>query len=1241
MDMLYEGTGKYVFISYSHRDDESKNIIDGLIRHNCRIWYDADINPGEKWDESIKGHITNSSCFLVFLSNNYLHSEYCKKELSLAISLNLKIIVFCIEEEMIIFDELSDYQVGELYGLTIQEKIIRVLKSLDIDVLRVQDKIIYQKHDKSIFFQIITEDEKKNSVDKRLEIATKDGDLYLSLLKIDTPDGIDLDVDVLNVSELTNPYLESCDSITSNACIHLSKHNSISKGIDVLADFLVTDLESKNPHVYLTGIKIISPLSGRYESRKTIVDLKNESNEIEKQLIEVVSETMISIIKEDDETANPLEKRHKESNFITVGDLLANRNCFRIPDYQRGYAWIKEFDVLWDDILRVYKNSGRGILHYTGMLALKEMDDIEKRDEHLIGKNAFYVVDGQQRLTSIIIIVKSLLDYIEQECSEDLSGSLLQFDNTYRFNYSNKRGQEEIEFFKRYIYEGEDLCSELDMYLQNIYEAKQRITEKLNMFDGIEAKAILRIILNKLKFNTYFNAKGFEVRVTFETMNNRGKQLTTLEKLKNRLMYLSSFLGSDELGEDDNSMLDIQRNISNTWKTIYQNLRFNKDTDKADDDYLVAHWFVYHGYSKHKTKEIIDEILEKEFGIDSGAFHDDIIRNDVDAASKRLSRYVDSLGRMSAYWYAINCPYDNPLNLNSDEKKWLDSLNRIRKYRLYIGPALMGICSFHRVLNTNKRIKIYKTLERSLFIQRLLKYYDNKDNYAPVVGFVHDLFEETNNEQIDNNRVNQLYESIVNRCTLENDREVIVQSIDEMSNKLKNRNHNDVISFYDWKGIQYFLYEYNDSINRRSDNERRPLISSKESIEHILPQTHSENIYWVTVLNGLNENDEYRLVNSLGNLTLISSKENILLSNFSYPTKVNNQRAGYRYGTRDQQTIANDNPYWTPNTISLREELLFTKMYDRWISRPGLTLTINEFLNLLREKGMLFNAAYNDISDETKEYLDSLSFENEQIVEETRDEEIERKKIAIRQYFKHDLYKIEFVDIRRNFHRENLFRIVFRGENIEVGIMVNGVKYDINYIHDGTILEIFRRNSEDINIPVGESNDNPDAIRYFIRTFKRFARRYLLVDNLTTNHEDISNEETNVWIVPCNPAKFDIDSAFNESMSIDFIQRADIAEGSIVYVYKSQPAMCLAYKCAAERIGKSEPTTDYTRFVLDSNSQTNNVYMELKLMKRLNPNGLVYNDLKEHGLKDFEIQGPFKPSRELLEYIDSVINEEE
>ena len=286
MNKLYEGNEKYVFISYSHLDEEAKEIIDGLIRHNCRLWYDAEINPGEKWSNSIEEHITNSSCFLLFLSNNYLNSDYCKKELQLAISLNLKIVAFCLEEEKIIYEPIKDYQIGELFGLSIQEQIVKVMEKIDIDVLKVQDNVVFKKDHKSIFFQIITEDEKRNSVDKRLQLTVKDGDLYLSILKIDTPDGVDLDIDVLNINQITNPYLDYCDSISINTCIHLYKHNSIKRGVDVLADFLVTQLENKNPHAYLVNVNIVSPATGKYEPRKTIIDLKNESNDIEKQLIE-------------------------------------------------------------------------------------------------------------------------------------------------------------------------------------------------------------------------------------------------------------------------------------------------------------------------------------------------------------------------------------------------------------------------------------------------------------------------------------------------------------------------------------------------------------------------------------------------------------------------------------------------------------------------------------------------------------------------------------------------------------------------------------------------------------------------------------------------------------------------------------------------------------------------------------------------------------------------------------------
>ncbi len=100
---------------------------------------------------------------------------------------------------------------------------------------------------------------------------------------------------------------------------------------------------------------------------------------------------------------NPLDRLKKETDIVTFRQLLAEKNVFRVPDYQRGYAWDNEFVVMWQDIIRLYKTSNRK--HYTGMLALEEItEDSIKENEAILGTTAFYIVDGQQRITSLVII---------------------------------------------------------------------------------------------------------------------------------------------------------------------------------------------------------------------------------------------------------------------------------------------------------------------------------------------------------------------------------------------------------------------------------------------------------------------------------------------------------------------------------------------------------------------------------------------------------------------------------------------------------------------------------------------------------------------------------------------------------------------------------------------------------------------------------------------------------------------
>ncbi len=90
------------------------------------------------------------------------------------------------------------------------------------------------------------------------------------------------------------------------------------------------------------------------------------------------------------------------TNFNTKNDtyrkLIGNGLTYRIPRFQRDYSWTdEEWEDLWLDILGVL-NAGGEPAHYMGYLVLQSDDD-----------KTFDVIDGQQRLTTLSIIILAVL----------------------------------------------------------------------------------------------------------------------------------------------------------------------------------------------------------------------------------------------------------------------------------------------------------------------------------------------------------------------------------------------------------------------------------------------------------------------------------------------------------------------------------------------------------------------------------------------------------------------------------------------------------------------------------------------------------------------------------------------------------------------------------------------------------------------------------------------------------------
>lgn len=99
MPIAYEGDQSYIFVSYSHRNSR---YVHGVIEHlqsaGYRVWFDGGIEAGSEWPEYIASHLERCNCVLTFMSNAFVASDNCKRELHFAQDLKKPLLNIYIEE---------------------------------------------------------------------------------------------------------------------------------------------------------------------------------------------------------------------------------------------------------------------------------------------------------------------------------------------------------------------------------------------------------------------------------------------------------------------------------------------------------------------------------------------------------------------------------------------------------------------------------------------------------------------------------------------------------------------------------------------------------------------------------------------------------------------------------------------------------------------------------------------------------------------------------------------------------------------------------------------------------------------------------------------------------------------------------------------------------------------------------------------------------------------------------------
>lgn len=226
--------------------------------------------------------------------------------------------------------------------------------------------------------------------------------------------------------------------------------------------------------------------------------------------------------------------------YLTLSKLLAGR-LFRIPEYQRAYSWTsKQRTDLFGDIDKT-QAKGKDAGHFmAATVCLRRAKQVLGTDEFQV----LEVVDGQQRLTTLIILFKAIelaLDRtvgVEARLADEIAGLLIKQDGDELLLLQTNH--DSSHHFERFLREGTrpDVDTAKTLADQELLKA---ISECMAYVDGwrrrqADLSSLLALLKNRLHFLLHEIDEESAVYTVFEVLNSRGLDVSWIDRLKSILM---------------------------------------------------------------------------------------------------------------------------------------------------------------------------------------------------------------------------------------------------------------------------------------------------------------------------------------------------------------------------------------------------------------------------------------------------------------------------------------------------------------------------------------------------------------------------------------------------------------------------------------------------------------------------------------------------------------------------------
>ncbi len=403
------------------------------------------------------------------------------------------------------------------------------------------------------------------------------------------------------------------------------------------------------------------------------------------------------------------------------------------------------------------------------------------------------------------------------------------------------------------------------------------------------------------------NDNRIDLFSSFETINNRGKDLSTLELFKNRLHFVAHKIC------DEGDLENLQNEINDTYTRIYHDLRFFEDAHLED---FLKHFVAYYYGENSKFKE---RLLEMEF--DAHKRYTD--NTNFDDEYEKIDDLLFYLSYSSKVWNFLHTLDEKSITLIVDDNK---------KLEIEITPKMHNLLEKMRRLNALSDNAFLPLLLSLLTIQRAGKSaneqpYTTKElegllEHLERFGFL--IYGVAGKKTVKNEWIELAFEAF--RAFRYGEENIAIENLPTLEKNFFNRQGNSGLElleecihskkntekWYQWgKALNYLLYEYELHHNPETTLN---FDSSLESIEHILPQKPDQGYSAKEKNWAKNPN----IVHALGNLLLISKNANSSLSNKPFDEK----RKEYLKGSYSEKEVAKNTSFGVEQIKERSEKLL-------------------------------------------------------------------------------------------------------------------------------------------------------------------------------------------------------------------------------------------------------------------------------------------------------------------------------